>query len=225
VKTPGGVPSALVIGILIVTSWAPVSTISATIDNASCTATPFPDPYHAVSPCNSDAVTCAALSALFTWNPAADISPDAGYLRAYPLIAPAGLQNPDGTAQQPFNPGDDAAGFDTAAAWRDAADTATALVAYTTRRSQGAGRGNTLFDIVQYRYPTTAVDATGTPKPGAIPIDVAWEWWATARTTTAADGSRRVSHLVQYSPPDQPAGHKPAPPETNRWACQHASSV
>lgn len=221
-KAPRGVPSALVIGTLIATSWATIATSSTIVDTASCTAAPFPDPYGKVSPCSSDAVTCAALSALFTWNPATDISPDAGYLRAYPLMASTGLQYPDGSAQQPFNPGDDSDGFDTSTAWRDATDHSTALVAYTTPRSQGTTR---VFEVVQYRYPTTAVDASGIPKPGAIPIGTAWQWWATVRTVTAEDGSLRVGYLTQDRAPSEPAAQQSVQAPSNRWACQRPSRV
>ena len=223
-RAPRGLPSALVIGTVIAASLASAPTIvQPEVNNASCTAPEFPEPYQGVSPCSSEAVTCAALNALFTWNPAADTSPDAGYLRAYPLIAPTGLQNPDGTPQQPFNPSADSAGFDTTTAWRDATDTSTALVAYTTRRSQGRTRANALFDIVQYRYPTTAVDAAGIPKPGAVPIGPAWQWWATAHLTTADDGSLRVSYLTQYSPPVEAADGKAITNPADRWSCQRPS--
>lgn len=212
--------AVIAVGAVIGASVSPPTTPpTPRVITTSCDAAQLPAPYQGVDACSSDAVSCAALSAMFTWNPATDPNPAAGYARARPLIAAGGLHSPDGAPQQPFGTAEDSIGFDTSTAWHDATEHSSALVAYTTRRSQGATRANALFDIVQYRYATDELDAQGNPKPGAKSDGPAWHWWATTITTTGTDGAHRVSTVTQYSPPSE-ASNQTSPDPAARWACQ-----
>lgn|GEM_PF-4452800 len=193
---------------------------------AACGSATFPDPYAAVNPCDQNEVSCAALSALFTWSPK-DTSPSAAYTRTLPLIASEGLHYPDGAPQNPFAPStnpDEVGSFDVQAAWHDPARAGHAFVAYTARRSQGATSRNALFDTVQYKFKASDVDDHGNPKPGAVSEGPAWNWAATA-TTTEAPGDNtgyRVSYVFQYSPGVETATSTWSP-GARRWGCQTAS--
>jgi hypothetical protein len=204
-------------------SSSPGTAQSAIKTAAACGSAAFPDPYSAVNPCDQDEVSCAALSALFTWIPG-DTSPATAYTRTLPLIADGGLHYRDGAPQNPFaassNP-DETGSFDVQAAWKDLTDSRHAFVAYTTRHSQGATSRNALFETVQYAFKASDVDDHGSPKPSAVPQGPAWNWAATVATTqTPGDNAGfRISYVFQYSPGLQTDTSKWAP-GTRRWACQ-----
>ena len=206
-------------------SAADKATIKIKTGTSSCGADAFPAPYQSVDPCDQYEVSCAALAALFTWNPAADGSIDAALNRAKPLIVKAGLKNADGTPLDPFAPPADVAGghgaMNLRPKWEELRDSHKALAAYVAKESMGP---NTVpfYYIIQFEYPASGIGRDGTPELGASPDGDAWEWSAIT-TVSGADGpGYKLSSTGKYGDRRPVMGDPDfTPSQSKRWGCQH----
>ena len=201
------------------------ATIKIKTGTSSCGADSFPAPYQSVDPCDQYEVSCAALAALFTWNPATDGSIDAALNRAKPLIVKAGLKNADGTPLDPFALPADVAGGHGAVnlrpKWEELRDSHKALAAYVAKESMGP---NTVpfYYIVQFEYPTSAVSADGTPQTGASADGNAWEWSAITTVSSADGPGYKLSATGKYGDRRPVMGDPDfTPSQSKRWGCQY----
>lgn len=200
--------------------------IQAKTGATSCGADPFPAPYQSVDPCDQFEVSCAALSALFTWNPSIDDSIDAALTRAKPLIVKAGLTNVDGTPLDPYNTPDDLAagqaGTHLGPKWEELRNSRKALAAYVAEEPLKPTT-TPLYYIWQFEYDPAQMSADGTPKTGANTDGKGWVWNLFATVSGEERLGYKLSSTSHYGIrrpilDDLDPGF--APGQSKRWDCQ-----